>query len=153
MLLQFQSTLYNFTPKAVHRQVEIRIIKFNRINQFSYTDICIQFFFDFSDKCLSRCFFILNLTARKFPSILELPISSLRGNFSILFLLVILTFFTINHSQYNHRYHFLPARLIDSLSQRHCPLFFPYKSVSGFPRQKFLPENRTLLPHYHPYFF
>src|SRR5699024_11072278 len=61
--------------------------------------------------------------------------------------------FYINHSQYNHRYHFLPAHLTDSRSQRHCPLFFPYKSVSGFPLQRFLPENRTLLPHYHPYFF
>ena len=65
--------------------MKVWIIKFNRINQCSYTDICIQFFFDFSDKGLFRCFSLLNLTAREFPSVLEFSISSLRGKNFIIF--------------------------------------------------------------------
>lgn len=63
------------TYEAVHFQVEIRVVPFDRIQQLSDFNFGIQFFADFTYQGFLRTFLGLDLPARKFPLSLELTIS------------------------------------------------------------------------------
>lgn len=56
---------------------------FDHRKQISYRDLCIQFLFDFALKCLLGSFTGLNFSARNFPPVFELSVTTLSGEDTI----------------------------------------------------------------------
>ena len=63
--------------------MKIGIIIFYYINQISNQNICIQFFFDFSDQCFLWCLSFLYLATWKFPATCKFSISSFLSFFCL----------------------------------------------------------------------
>ena len=74
--LQLQMPLNNLCFKAVHRQVELRIVIFNCLNKLPDSDCCSQFFPNLSHECFLRGFSGLDLAAGEFPPTLVFTITS-----------------------------------------------------------------------------
>ena len=85
MLIQMHGFGYEGAYKAMHRQMEIRVIPFNRIKQLSHLNLCIQFLTNLTNQGILRAFPTLNLSSREFPSAFKLAISSLSGKYPSFF--------------------------------------------------------------------
>ena len=79
MFLQRQTTTLHMTPKTMHRKVELGILPLNGLHQPFHQDSRFQFLPYFTLQRLFRCLSIFYLSAREFPSVLIITISSLSG--------------------------------------------------------------------------
>ena len=65
--------------EAVHREVKVRVVAFDRDEKLLGRDAHAQLFFDLADDGLFGRFAGLHLAARELPAVLELSVSALRG--------------------------------------------------------------------------
>lgn len=77
MLFEHPLAGYQFPPETVHGKMERRIIVFDRPDQIPDPDLRIKLLRDLSLQRLLRTFSLFDLSARKFPTILELSVSPL----------------------------------------------------------------------------
>lgn len=83
MLVQLQRTAEQAAGKALHLQVESRVIHLNRVHELLHGNLHLELLRNFAGKGRLRRFARLNLAAGELPAAVELGISAFHGQHTL----------------------------------------------------------------------